>query len=157
MWFADGLSRKGLNYHGVALDGSGGVMRDMVNGSSSRQRLHEDTHIVQFQGGADPRPEKIEKDEQIKVGPVDQWNAIPYKQLFSCCQGADGKVALDGKGKAGWCYPANNGTVLLADFDVRFQQPAEKDMWDPGAGIWQHNPAELSKFDTPVTLWQKRR
>jgi hypothetical protein len=30
-------------------------------------------------------------------------------------------------------------------------------MWDPGAGIWQHNPAELSKFDTPVTLWQKRR
>jgi RHS repeat-associated protein len=80
-WFADGLGRNG-DGHGFVLDGRGSLKVALSGGANSFQKLHEETHIVQIAGGVYPRGGKIMDDERITIGPIVDWNAIPYKQQF---------------------------------------------------------------------------
>ncbi len=80
LWFADGLGRVRGDGHGFVLDGSGKLKVKMQGGFNKEQKLHEETHIVQIAGGADPRGADIQQNEVITLGPVANWKAIPYKQ-----------------------------------------------------------------------------
>ena len=118
LWFADGVLRTNKKADGVALDGHGHVKRDMQGGSDKLDKLHEDTHIVQFEGGADPRKDITDINEKIALGPVKDWNAIPYKQVFDCCMEDKGKIVKPVV--RGWCWFANDGTALIPNFNRRF-------------------------------------
>ncbi|MEI7881496.1 MAG: hypothetical protein WCI95_11545 [bacterium] len=142
--------------HGVVLDGSGTVKEEMKGGYTDLQKLHEQTHIVQLQGGIDPRPDVI-LGEEITVGPVKEWDAIPYKQLFHCFLDRTGQPGFEETGKKGWCYFQNYGSAEAASFRINVQQTGESDLWAPGAGIWKHSDQELAHLEIPVSNWQIRK
>jgi RHS repeat-associated protein len=165
LWFADGVTRFGVPGHGIVLDGTGGLRTDMRAGASNLDRIHEQTHIVQIAGGVDPRPQPLRQEEAIIAGPVAEWNAIPYKQLFKCCRwttsGGHRIAPIDGGEYSGerhsWCYFQNMGDSLNPRFELATFKPGDKALWDSGKGVFRNNIHELANLELPVRRWQYNR
>jgi hypothetical protein len=155
LWFADGLGRVNNDGHGFVLDGSGSLRPAMVGGSNPYQKLHEQTHMVQIMGGADSRGASIKQDERITVGPVKDWNAIPYKQQFKCCKVTERGLPTK-PFQVGWCHFQNKGTKEAPDFKLVFGGLKDGQLWSSGTALWPGMSHELSDLELPVIRWELR-
>jgi len=175
MWFADGSQREKRARaneprpgHGIALDGRGKLRIDMINGSSKEDKIHEEAHIVQISGGQDPRiaafPDvKIDNQTQIKIGPVKEWAAIPYKQVFWCCgEDKNGNVIKGPNGEPlfkGWCYFRNIGTMNHPKIEkVLIKKPIDKIiqndlLWGDGTQVSPFNKEQFAESEIPMYNW----
>ena len=149
LWFADGVTRFGEKSHGIQLDGKGTLAKSMIGSASAVQNMHEDTHIYQISGGADPRGAGAQP--AITGGPVKNWNAIPYKQLFWCCQFKD---SVPNVAKNGWCYFKNDGTKIAPSFKIKLQKDKEDDLWEMGKALFPSKWHELGDLEVPVITWE---
>jgi RHS repeat-associated protein len=173
MWFADGRLLKSVQQastRSFSLNGSGGLRLEPPSDDTglNMKVLHERVHMAVIDGSADPRPENRKNPETgIKFGKaVENWNAIPYKQLFRCCKKDDNnELQKDQRGNfsdQGWCYfkadvrmqGVGRNRQLILSYKVQKQNDNERDLWDPGVAILPTSTHELADFEIPVIKWE---